>query len=421
MTQEFRTTKPEYGKAFRCIGADCEETCCRGLSIPLDRRTYERYEAFPEGEFRILAQQHLALNTEDQAETLYGRIDLTAGHECPFLGGDRLCRIQKEFGAEALSPTCSIYPRVLNEVDGEIELSLYLSCPEAARQVLLDPEFDSRIAGKDASWFHRDQFSRLAANGEGLVHKPYGYFDEVRQTIGILLRDRGRPLWQRMFLLGMLCARLNEIRTPEQDSAVPTVLAEYAEIVATGGLKQELENLASQPAAQLNAVLQLADMRLKAGACGERFRECVMQALDGVGRGSQEPNPDYSGMYLRAEQQYFRPLMEQNPHLLENYLLNYVYRTLFPFGRQSSAHFVPMDISSEFLLLCAQYSVVQGLLIGVAGHYREQFDLQQVVKVVQAFSKAVEHNPSFLAEIHSFLKTRNLANPQGMVTLLKAP
>lgn len=421
LAQESKTIRPQYGRVFRCIGAECEDTCCNGMTVPLDRRTYHKYQAFPKGELRVLAQQYVAQNTGDPVEALYGRIDLTPAGECPFLSADRLCSIQKQFGVEALSPTCSIYPRALNDVHGEIEVSLYLSCPEAARQVLLDPEFSARVAGKDASWFHTDQFSRLAADGEGLFHKPYDFFEEVRQAIVMLLRDRGRPLWQRMFLLGMLCMRLSEIRTPDQDSAVPTVLSEYAEIVAIGGMKQELENLASQPAAQLNAVLQLSDLRLRAGASGGRFRECVMEALDGLGYSPLAPVPDYSGSYLQAERQYFRPLMEQYPYLLENYLLNYIYRTLFPFGRQSSAHFTPLDIYSEYLLLSAQYSVAQGLLIGLAGHYREQFGVQHVVKLVQAFSKAMEHNPSFLVEINNFLRTHHLANPQGTVTLLKVP
>ena len=40
---------------------------------------------------------------------------------------------------------CSAYPRVMNVVDDVLQRSLDLSCPEAARMVLLDPnpmEFD---------------------------------------------------------------------------------------------------------------------------------------------------------------------------------------------------------------------------------------------------------------------------------------
>lgn len=421
MTQESRIFRPQYGKAFRCIGAECEETCCHGMTIPLDRRTFEKYQAFPEGELRILAQESVVRQTDNPSEVLYGRIALNADHQCPFLGGDRLCGIQKTFGVEALSPTCSIYPRVLNDVRGEMEVSLYLSCPEAARRVLLDPDFSIRVAGEDASWFHTDQLARMASDGEGLIHKPYAFFHEVRQAIALLLRDRARPLWQRMILLGMLCRQLGDITSPEQDVAVPALLAEYAEVVATRSLRQELENLAAQPAAQLDFVLQLSDLRVRAGASGERFRECLADALNGLGYSPVALNADYSERYLQAERQFFRPLMDQHPWLLENYLLNYVYRTLFPFGHEASAHSAPRDIASEYMLLAAQYSALQGLLIGIAGHYREQFGLQHVVRLVQSFSKAVEHNPKFLAQIGAFLRTRNLDTPQGMVTLLKIP
>ena len=71
---------------------------------------------------------------------------------------------------------CSMYPRLMNVVDDTLQRSLDLSCPEAARLVLLDPEpmrFDS-----DEGAPHDPRLGNLSrlrtANGAG--GKPYAIF-----------------------------------------------------------------------------------------------------------------------------------------------------------------------------------------------------------------------------------------------------
>jgi lysine-N-methylase len=106
---------------------------------PVDKSTYSRYQSFPEGELSFLAGQFVHVTEPAAPDSLYARIDLTPSGFCPFLATDNLCKIQSAFGADYLSATCSTYPRVLNSVDDGLEASLHLSCPEAARQVLLNP------------------------------------------------------------------------------------------------------------------------------------------------------------------------------------------------------------------------------------------------------------------------------------------
>lgn len=390
------------------------------MSIPVDKATYDKYQVFSDAHLRAVAQQYVTLNTANPTETLYARIDLNEAKDCPFLAEDRLCGVQKEYGPEALSATCSIYPRVLNRVQDELEMSLYLSCPEAARNVLLNPDLLQTMEAAEAPYFRTDQFSRQASDGPGALHKPYAYSAEVRRCIVTLLQDVQRPLWQRVFLLGMLCQRLDTMTTPEHDAAVPQVLEDYRNIVATGALRRDLDNLPAQPAVQLDVILRISDMRLRAGAGGERFYECFQAFVRGVGYAPHLTPVDYAQHYVDAERQFFRPFFDKYPYILENYLLNYIFRTLFPFGRAASAHFTPQNIFTEYMLLATQYAVVRGLLIGMAGQYRETLDTTHVIRLIQSFSKAVEHNPTFLRQISEFLHSRNLDNPQGMAILLKS-
>src|SRR5579862_9389381 len=96
-------------EAFRCIGADCEDTCCGDWGIPIDRETYEKYQASTDPELRPALHQFVTIsptngNDEDFARTAQ------VNNRCPFLA-DGLCSIQLKLGESYLSNSCSLYPR----------------------------------------------------------------------------------------------------------------------------------------------------------------------------------------------------------------------------------------------------------------------------------------------------------------------
>jgi lysine-N-methylase len=420
MTLKPEQVRPHYASAFRCIGPDCEDTCCRGMWVLIDKLTYEKYQAFPAGEIRSLVEQYVTLKTEDASDALYAQINATPSSDCPFLGTDRLCGVQKQFGSESLSATCSIYPRVLNRVKSELEVSLYLSCPEAARLVLLNEHSAAEPqASVDSGDFRTDQFSALANNGGDSIHKPFSYFWEVRALTVDLLRDRSRPLWQRLFLLGVFCREIDKSATPEQDATVPRIVSDVREIMEAGALRTELEKLAARPAIQLDLVLRLTDERIREGSIGERFMQCFQMFIAGIGYSEESTLASDVQRYVDAEERFCRPFLDRHPFIMENYLVNYVFRTLFPFGREASAHFTPQGIFGEYLLMATQYCLLRGLLIGMAGGYQETFSTEHVVKLVQSFSKAVEHNPVYLKKIVEFVGSRKLDTPEGIAILLK--
>ncbi len=419
MTPEALPIQPRYGSAFHCIGGECEDSCCHGMSVLVDKTTYDKYQAFPEERLGSLVKQYVSINMTGASDSLYARITPNSSNRCPFLSATSLCSVQKEYGSDHLSATCSTYPRALNSVKNELEVSLYLSCPEAARQVLLDANSTQKMGDASRGQFRTDQFSRLMSAGSTSFHKPLRYFWEIREMVVTMIQDRGRPLWQRLFLLGMLSKRLDAVTSAEQDDSVPEILGSYRGIVATGALRDKMEWMPAQPTMQLDVVLRLIDQRIRAGSCGARFMECFETFLEGIGYSPDSTAVSDAQHYVEAERRYCRPFFERHPHILENYLLNYIYRTLFPFGREASAHHTPQSIFGEYILMLAQFTLIRGLLIGMAGRYREKFCEDHVVRVVQSFSKAVEHNPNYLKEINRFMEDRNLCNPEGMAALLK--
>ena len=42
-----RSLQPDYADEFRCLGAECEENCCQGWGVYVDKGTYTKYRATP--------------------------------------------------------------------------------------------------------------------------------------------------------------------------------------------------------------------------------------------------------------------------------------------------------------------------------------------------------------------------------------
>ena len=414
--------RPTYAAAFRCIGASCEDTCCRDWAIPLDKETYKQYQKFPPDRLGSAVSQYVSINaTAGAPESIFARILPTASGCCAFFGADRLCAVHKEYGANFLSSTCSIYPRALNVVEGALEGSLMLSCPEAARNILLVPDSTQAAGNLFSGEFRTDAALRLATNRSSSIHKPYGYFDAIRSLLIEMVKDRSRPLWQRLLLIGSLCKSLDEVTTAQEDERVPVVLEEHRQALEQDTLRASLESIPAPPGMRLGVILKLTDARVQDRESGARFRDTFWTFIEGIGSGLDAAGKDDVQRYQEAEQRYHRPFFARSPFILENYLLNYVFQNLFPFGRENNnLRFKPRRIFEEYVLLATQFAWIETLLIGVAGHHKERFAGEHVVHVVQSFCRAVEHNPYVLVSVNEFMTHLQLDNLQGMAVLLRS-
>jgi lysine-N-methylase len=122
-------------------------------------------------------------------------------------------------------------------------------------------------------------------------------------------------------------------------------------------------------------------------------------------------------------ERYYAPFFGQHEYMLENYLVNYVYRTLFPFGPQSSTYGLRLQniqraIHAEFMLLATYFSIIQTMLTGLAGRHQEAFGTQQVVQVIYTFTRTFEHSLAFPSRVTQTLQEKGLDNPAGVAVLL---
>lgn len=132
--------KPIYMQKFKCIGGECEDSCCAGWRVVFDKKTTQSYLSAPHEEVRIIAKANIKKIKENRSSANYSFVQMNAQGACPFQQADKLCMIQGRMGEKALSKTCSTYPRHQGILDqGKVEVAT-LSCPEAARLCLLTPD-----------------------------------------------------------------------------------------------------------------------------------------------------------------------------------------------------------------------------------------------------------------------------------------
>ena len=406
--------RPTYAGAFRCIGPQCEDHCCKEWDIPVDKITYLKYRQFPAEKLGSLVAHFVSVPVTDGAaeDKLYAWIHRKPDGLCAFFGEDRLCRIQKEYGPGMLSSTCSIYPRSLVRVGGVLEGSLTLSCPEAARMVLLEVDSTYQEADLLSGEFRTDNVFRVRDHGgmEALVLS-------MRALSYEIIRDRSRPLWQRLLLLASACMRL-DVADAGDLAAATELLGRYRDAVGQGPAP-ELERLAPAIEVRLEMAIALSQQRCQSPNCGQRFQDVFWDFIEGIGSsGSASPGEDVD-RFVDADGSYLAPLLNEFPFLMENYLLNYVNQQLFPFGRAGSDRFIAYTISAEAVLLLAQYSWMTTLLTGVAARYGSEFGKAHLITVVQAFTKTVEHVPQVLEDLLAFVTSCGLDSLSGLAKLIR--
>lgn len=405
---------PEYSERFRCIGPACEDTCCIGWSVPIDQATYEKYQTIPAGPLRTAIDLNILpapAGAADSDPGQFAKVRIPASQQCPFLTEDRLCKIQAEHGEAFLSTTCATYPRVVHWIDSFKDMTLSLPCPEASRLVLLSQHLLPPISPADYLLIEDDpnvKSSSLMA-----------YFWSIRALVLDLIQNRAYPLWQRLFLLGVLSRRLDSIACGELQSSVPSLLRDFATTIESGSLRASMEAVPSDLTPQLDMVLRLAGLCRERSHIGPRFTECVVAFTQGIGNGPGATMKSLVAHYTAAHEQYYAPFFRRHPHILENYLINTILRRLFPFGHDKGKIPATPKMAEEFALLVTQFALIKGLLIGVAGFHKEAFSVNHVIHTIQSASKHFDHHQEFLSQVHALLIEARLNDARGLSILAR--
>ena len=201
-------TIPHYFEQFRCVAAECEDTCCGGWQIVIDDETIEKYKNVG-GAFGNRLR-----NSIDWEKGCFCQYD----KRCAFLNEDNLCDLHMEAGEHMLCNTCRDYPRHMEEFEGLREGSLSLSCIEAAKIILGCKEpvqflkFEDDVEDEEYEDFDYLLFTKLMDAREKMIH---------------VLQNRELRIELRIAAVLQLAAQMQEALEQGQVFSMDTLIEEF--------------------------------------------------------------------------------------------------------------------------------------------------------------------------------------------------
>lgn len=178
-------TIPDYYQDFECIADKCEDTCCAGWQIVIDRESLKKYTKIKGGFKKEIFKN---------VNWFQGTFKQDKDKRCAFLNEKNLCDLYLSQGEEGFCKTCREYPRHTEEFEGVREITLSISCPEVARILMnrMEPvQFLSEEKEGEEEFEDFDPFL-------------YSILEDARKEMITILQNRNLTISDRVLLvLGM--------------------------------------------------------------------------------------------------------------------------------------------------------------------------------------------------------------------------
>lgn len=399
---------PEYFEEFSCIGGACEDTCCAGWNITVDKKTYQNYRKVKHPEISEKLQRYVKRDRKQQDDSNYAKLLLDENKNCHMMLEDGLCSIHKELGEEFLCNTCATYPRQFTQVGSVVEKSLTLSCPEAARVVLLREEGLGFIETEEP------KDTRGLISGEINLNK-HPLFWDLRVFTIQLMQSRKQPIEIRLIILGLFIQKIEQLNQTELEQKLPAIMEDYLNRLDNEEFIESLKNIEGNLIFQLNLARDLIRYRMSAGGVSsEKYLSILSQLLEGLLL-DEDDNQEVQDMdksiakYNQSYLDYYEPFMEKQGYILENYIVNYIFKNLFPFNYNS--------MFESYMMLVIHFTLIKLHMIGMASN-QQNLTQEMVIECIQQLAKAIEHNSSYLQGVRKGMEASGYTTMGHMFVMI---
>lgn len=397
--------KPSFYNDFKCIADKCEIICCENWKILIDKKTYKKYMNL-KGDIKKDIKKNIKINKEHESTWDYAVVKLNNKKRCSLLNEQGLCRIHAELGEDMLSHTCKVYPRQNVKVGDIYEYNLSISCPEVAKKALLDKEKFSFI-------FEEDYISKKEERKMGYVNLDEyctNLLWEVRKFSIEIIQMRDIELWKRIMLLGLFCKEVDE-NLSDINKFIDEI-EKYRCMISNEEILNSLNNIHINNDKKLNLLTQFIRSRIDCIVNNDEFIEVCNDLESALGFGEQKSEEKIIENYTNIENGIYKKFLVNNSHILENYLVNTIYREFILFYTKKSFY-------NRFVKVIIQYSIVRFLLIGQLQKKKETFNDNDIIKVFYSFSRVIEHNPMFMNMLIEGLKQKGYDELNYMSILIR--
>lgn len=402
MTQQtFTYFQPEYVNKFKCDGQACKAHCCKYWKIDIDKKTYKKYHSIkPKSKAAEIINK---IKKDDKNDRFLIKLD--EKRFCPFLTEDNWCSIQKKYGADFLSNTCTIYPRRTRRIGDFYERALSLSCPVAADLILKQNESMSfeqtEVSAKDYMQTCRDRVLITNMN-QNLISSVI----DIQYAIISILQERTLKLDQRLIVIGFFCDQLEELinnnnikeietlsmiytsddflreQVPMLINSIDFNVKEYMKIMfdVFGILYGDKDNVNVKAEAQtyLNYVVVMLEIKL-----AEDGTASIAELVECYNKHADER----------------KKFLEKFSNILENYLVQEFFYGFYPWQVNSS-------ININYTVFLITYKILE-LIASAMSVVKETINEDDIIKLIQWYVQKLDHSKDYIPPIAEGMEKRN--------------
>ena len=403
MGKKFKSLYPEYYDEFKCIGGSCEDSCCIGWDIDIDKITFRKYYKVQDSEMKRMFQKNVHNNEESFSDDVdYGKVKLKSDKRCPFLDCDNYCVIHSKLGEDYLSNVCTCFPRITNLVDGCYERSLDVACPEAARILLLKEDGIKFKESEEVIGKHIIS-NQVDTKAKELKNSLAKYFKEIREVSIKIIQNRNLDLSERLYILGEFINGLED-ESESNFNNISKFIKNY-DINTAEGFYEKNSLYFMLQIDFFKKMISLLNVNKEVDSA--LFKEYTKQIIKSFNLDKEEVEPR---KYIKIFEEYNKKYMDEYTYIFENYLVNFIYNNMFPFNEKES-------IFDGYIMLLMRYSFMRFYLVGK--YIEERKDSKEdIVRFIQVFSKTIEHHRSYLTKSMRHIKEKEFNNIEFAKTLL---
>lgn len=361
-----KNTFPSYYKKFRCIADKCPDTCCSGWEIVVDPESLSKYSALTGGYGETVRSR---LSVDGDGDTVFTSKD----GRCPFLLENGLCEMYIELGEDSLCRTCRLFPRHITSFGARIETGISFSCPEAARLITESPE---------PITFQTEETDGVI-EPTGVDPELYFTLIEARKKAFFILQNRNYSVSERMAAFLDFSHELSvPIRKNDFESAKKAIESEPNFCEIRNFNRGRAEKACNKYFSDFMS-LEMLEPEWKTAL--EAGKSADYNAISALSKGSEAFDREYE-------------------HLCVYFVFRYFMTAAFDRDLESKAKFAAVSLI-----------IIRRIQAGLYGSCENK---ALRIKVMQKFSKEIEHSENNMAAVLSFIRKSRFYSVENIINIL---
>lgn len=399
---------PASFSSFSCLGADCEDTCCRNWEVKLDRKHFDLLKkVMSEDEHeKSIFEQYLRFNENSiTSDHDYAFIRMGVNGYCAMLDDSGLCSLHAKHGVDVLGDVCTMFPRFISRCGDTFELSGALSCPEVVRKCINDPS-PLKLTRFKTSDLPRSKNYPIQRELSGLEDDDYSaYFAIVRQHFMDLMANESLALNTRLYAVANMAKKISSFYhrgcSKLDQQQLESTLSSLSEADFISKLENNINDYDAGSPLNMIVVHSILSIKLNQ-ASDENISQLYSNIINSYGTADETNAEVLSAALVKVKDQLGDNVIGLIDRAVTRYIINCLYREWF----------ISMPDSFTYMqMLLVRVAILRTLIyfyLAMKNEHGEHAVNENIVYVMYNFARNIDQNLEFLKVVYNALSEQTM-------------